>query len=197
MDTDAPVIPEPESSSRSARRRLFNLGLVGLVTIALGTLYVVRASQPGDVNTYFMSYEALPGWTVMPHAPLLVFQLHDETSGLDILGADQRTESDINPSPDVDTAKFADNLVSITRTGLTGWTAERIGSVKTAHAEFELVRRGTTDRQILCACCVKGNSTVMISLVGLGPSMSKVDDNTAAFKEFLKSVRLSPAAIAK
>jgi hypothetical protein len=99
--------------------------------------------------------------------------------------------ADVNPTPELDTDGIADYYKDRTDENMRDWKATKLGAVAGQDVPFAVIRRSTKDRVIVTAYAVRGNTTVLVSLIGLRKAMAQVDPNMAMFDAFLGKLSLT------
>jgi len=73
---------------------------------------------------------------------------------------------------------------------LQGWHYKVLEPVQAHGTEFQLIRRWTDDRCVVSAVTVKGNTTIIIALVGVNKALPRVDEGMPAFRDYLANLSL-------
>lgn len=147
-----------------------------------------------DIQNYAVGWDSPAEWKEVPHGPQTLF-LYTNNDKLLLRGSVNQVYSEVNPTPDLDARSLAEYYIASTRENMPGWTAEHVGEQPAADATWHLVRRETKDFKILIGYAVKGNTTVIVSLSGRGPSSLAVEPELDSFRTFLKSIRLTEQEI--
>jgi hypothetical protein len=142
-----------------------------------------------DALNYKLSFEMPEGWKKVTHGPqtLFVFQ---NPKGVQIKGGHMQIVDEENPTPEMDRDTLSRSFADVTRDNL-GWKATMGEVVECDGGSYRLIRREATDRMIVSAVAVKGNTTILVTLAGVGDAKSHVDDAMPVFRKFLGSNRLS------
>ena len=72
------------------------------------------------------------------------------------------------------------------------WQGKVLDTVDGKGAHFRLVRRWSPAKCVVSAFCVKGNTTVAITLSGNGDEATHVDAAIPRFRAFLATLELVP-----
>ncbi len=180
-------------------RRPFSYGIVaaliiGALVLGAGYQYMRARGNKQMVDNFNLQYPRPPvGWKTKPHSPMDLFAYEDEHRGLTLSGGVNQTVADFNPTPDLDRDNLAQLMIDNTRANMPGWTAKIEDLVNTPSASFRLVRRETPGLVNVTAFAVKGNTTVLISLVGRGKQSGEVDKAMKEFHDFVAQIELKRA----
>lgn len=167
--------------------------------LAAGAAVGIYISAKGGVKKAFASSEvygveyAKPaGWNEGVPGPFTLFVFrHPEGKGT-IRGSINEVHANVNPTPELDTNGIADHFVDITKSNMPQWKALRLDDINGRQERFSLIRRSRDDRTIYTAYCTKGNTTVVVSLSGIGKAAKTVDDALPDFRKLVASFRLVP-----
>ncbi|HWD37488.1 MAG TPA: hypothetical protein VG944_01450 [Fimbriimonas sp.] len=183
MDGDPP--------RRRALRASVLLPAICLVPLAVGwTKYHAYREKEDSKN--FQPHFVIPGsWKAMPHGPQTLFKYQDPSNRLIFRGAVNQIISPVNPTPELDTDGIAQFYIDRTEQSMPGWTAAKAGVVNAKGLKFDLIRRERQDRIVVTAYAVRGNTTLLITLFGLGKAKPFVDSNMPEFQNFLQSFSLN------
>lgn len=182
---------EPERPRRKFRSWLL-IPCALLICGAVGWRAREKKLQIESVKNYAIGGCPVPvGWKTLPHGPQTLFKYEDPKTNLVIRGATNQMVSDVNPTPELDTDGIAHYYIDRTEESMPNWTATVVGTVPGKDTPFQLIRRGTKDRVIVTAYAVRGNTTVLISLIGMAKAKDVVDSNMAMFDTFLGKVSLT------
>ena len=95
-----------------------------------------------------------------------------------------------NPTPELDSDALADQYVRMTREKMPTFRARRLGRVDAGETRFDLVERVGPDRSMVCAIAVRGNTTAVISLIGVGKDRHLARRFAPEFRRYLREVQL-------
>jgi hypothetical protein len=95
-----------------------------------------------------------------------------------------------NPTPELDSEALANQYVRTTREKMPTFRARRLGRVDAGPTRFELVERVGPDRAMVCAIAVRGNTTAVVSLIGVGKDRLLARRYAPQFRRYLKDVQL-------
>lgn len=149
-----------------------------------------KKQQAIDLSKNFVIHYDLPaGWKAAPHGPETLFRVIDPNTRLVLRGAVNQVISEENPTPELDTEGIADYYVDRT-VNMIGWKVEKLGISKGKNLEFEVLRRSSKDRVVVTAYSVRGNTTVLVTLLGKGRDMGQVDPNMSILYHFLNTISM-------
>lgn len=171
------------------RRPQLALGLCSLAVVAIGYAYSSRP-KISDAANYQLSFTLPSGWKARPVTPGMAFIYENKQSHLSMRGAINNVISESNPTPELDASALIQRYQTITSENLTGWHYKLLDPVQAHGAEFQLIRRWTEDRCVVSAVAVRGNTTVIIALVGLHKFVPRVDEGMPAFRDYLANLSL-------
>jgi hypothetical protein len=106
-----------------------------------------------------------------------------------IRGAQNQVIDETNPTPDLDRDQLANDFADVTRSNL-HWDAEILGVVPCGGSSYRLIRRTAKDRTVVSAICVKGNTTFVITMLGMGEARFKIDAEMPTFEKLLRTSSL-------
>jgi hypothetical protein len=138
-----------------------------------------------------------PGWDRLRHGPQTLFLYGDRKKGLLLRGSVNQMIDDVNPTPDLDRDGLAKTVVENTHDNMKGWSAEVQDKVDSPSASFRIVRRSEKDHTVVTAFCVKGNTTLLVSLSGRAGYAEQVDKDMPEFRKFLSEVVLTKTDMSK
>jgi len=164
------------------------LGGAGAYIFAKGGVKKAFASS----EVYGVEYSKPAGWKEGVPGPFTLFIFrHPEGKGT-IRGSINEVHANVNPTPELDTNGIADHFIDITKNNMPQWKATRLEDIRGRAERFSLIRRARDDRTIYTAYCSKGNTTVVVSLSGIGKQAKGVDDLLPDFRKLVASFRLVP-----
>jgi hypothetical protein len=103
-----------------------------------------------------------------------------------------RVDSD-DPAVLQDQDTLASDYVRNTRRNMPTFRAEDRGSVQGQDLCFRMVHREGPARAMLCGFAVRGNTTVIVSLIGVGKDKGLVEAYAPKFRKYLSESRLAAA----
>lgn len=180
----------PRSGALVSPRVMF--GSTALLAVGLG-YFAVQKHWIGEdpTATFRLVYGRPTGWTEIPHSPSALFLYEEPHSKLLLRGGMNSMQAEFNPDPSLDSDKFAQEFLDVTEQNLKDWKGEMMDTVEGGGGvKFRLVRRWTTDRTVISALAVRGNSTFAITLSGAGKAMSSVDAAIPQFRTYLSSLAI-------
>lgn len=177
-----------------AKSRVTPTVAIGLVILAAvswvaSTQYTHKRELDLVANYQIGGYDLPPtGWKRAPHGPQTLFSFRKPSSHLLIRGGQSQVISTENPNPELGTDKIADFYVGATRQNMPGWTATVLDSVDAKGTTFRLIRRTTTDKCVISAFAVQGNTTLIVSMSGFGTDAKQIEGELPNFKKFLANI---------
>ncbi len=113
---------------------------------------------------------------------------------LRVQGVVNRVEANYNPTPELGADTLAKGYVRNTRQNMPTFQASDLGTVQGRDLDFRVVSRQGPQRAMLCGFAVRGNTTVIVSLIGVGKDKNLVDRYEPMFRKYLSESRLSVAS---
>lgn len=170
-------------------------GMGGLLVVGSVEAYLKFRPHP-DTSSYRLVFDRPKGWVEEPNHPGSIFMYRDSTRHFVLRGGMLSLISDINPTPDIDTDKFAQQYLDLTAENLKGWNGKMLGTVAGHNpgTTFRLVRREREGRCMLAAVCVRGNTTVSVSLAANGTNPNDIDSRLDWFRDYVGSISLEREA---
>jgi hypothetical protein len=168
------------------------LALVIVAGSLLAYGYHWRVQTAESAANYQLVYKMPNGWQPMPVTPGMMFVYKNKATQVSMRGAVNNMICDVNPTPDMDAEAIMSQYVSVTKDNLKGWHYARLDPVKANGVEFQLIRRWTADRCVVSAVGVRGNTTVIIALVGDHQNVPHVDQGMPDFRNYLANLTLRP-----
>lgn len=167
-------------------------GSVALLAAGLGYFALQKHWIGEDPTATFRLVYAKPtGWDEIPHSPSALFLYEEPHSKLLLRGGMNSMQAEFNPDPSLDSDGFAKDFLEVTAQNLKDWKGEMMDTVEGGGGvKFRLVRRWTSDRTVISALAVRGNSTFSITLSGSGKAMRQVDAAVPQFRTFLSSLAI-------
>jgi len=148
-------------------------------------------SKAAEASTNYELVFSLPsGWKSKPITPGMAFVYENDTSHLSMRGAVNNVVSEVNPTPELNAEAIIKQYQHITKDNLVGWQCKVLEPVEGRDAQFRLIRRWTHDRCVVSAVAVRGNTTIIIALIGHDESLPRVDEGMPAFRDYLASLAL-------
>jgi len=180
------------------RRRKPHLAIACCSVAAIAGAYGFHRKRLAieESANYQLSFSQPEGWKSRPLTPGMMFIYENNTSHLSMRGAVNNVVSETNPTPDLDAEALIRHYQKITVENLKGWHYRLLDSVEAHGAQFRLIRRWTTDRCVVSAIAVRGNTTVIIALVGEHANAPLIDEGIPAFRTYLANLSLVPAKFA-
>ena len=182
-----------------AGRGSFNLWVTVLPVAVLGAAFwSIRNHLPmfaGDTSNYDIVYPHPRVWEEKPHSPFTRFLFEHVETGAQLRGSTNQVTLDVNPTPELDTDGIANYYVETTKRNQPAWKAERLPDVHTKHLEFSTIKRTRQGKVVVTAFCVRGNTTLILSLALDESNLKQYDAMMREFQAFLTEVRLVPAPV--
>lgn len=171
--------------------RLLGLGVFAIAAIvpAMVWAHARKVALAESVLNYKLAYTMPKGWTAIHHSPTTLFA-YKNGDGVVIKGGHTQIVSDENPTPDLDRDHLSEQFAEVTRDNL-GWKATMGDVISFPGGTYRLVRREGGDRTIISAVAVRGNTTILISMAGIGKAKSHVDEDMPIYKDFLEHSSLT------
>lgn len=180
-----------------AGRGNFNLWVTVLPLAVLGvSFFSLRRHFPmfaGDTSNYELVYPHPRVWQERPHTPFTLFLFEHAETGAKLRGATNQVTSNVNPTPELDTDGIAQYYVDTTRQNQPEWTVERLPDIQAQSLEFSAIKRSRTDKIVVTAFSVRGNTTLVLSLALDKSNAKEYEAMMQEFRSFLDGVRLVPA----
>lgn len=178
------------------RVRVFGFAFLALAVILPAGLWrKSNASALEEARTNFKLGYVLPqGWKELPHSPQTLFFCVDPASDVKLRGAVNQIVADYNPTPELDRDGLTQQFADITTDNL-GWKAKILDTVDFDGGSYRLIRRETVDRVVISAIAVRGNTTVMMGLSGIGKAKTHVDGQLPFFRKYLATTSLAKTII--
>ena len=179
------------------RRRALRAATLVFLPVALlvgGGYLLVRALFPqfyADNSVYRITYTKPSGWREVPPGPFTLFVFKESAGRGTMRASINEVQSEMNPTPELDTAGIADRYVEVTAENMPDWKAERMDDIHTPTENFSLIKRTRFDRTVYTAFCAKGNTTVVVSLAGFGKQVATLDNLLPDFQKLVSSFRFT------
>jgi hypothetical protein len=169
------------------------IGLLALLAVGVpcGLIWKARhaAYVRESVLNYALVYSMPIGWVERHHSAQALFLYLDPKTKVTMRGAHSQIISDENPTPDMNRDSLADDIAFVTKDHL-GWKVQMLDVVACPGGSYRLIRRETVDRIIVSAVAVHGNTTILITLAGIGAAKDSLDSEIPAFRKFLADTSL-------
>lgn len=187
-----PESPPPSEPLRTTWRRLAAIGVVAVALVVGATALLNGRSQSEAIANWTMAFHDLTGWKEEPPGPNMLFRYVHPTDNVYIRAAEHQVFADINPTPDETTDSMADDAVTNTYAKQHGWSAQRLPDVMAGGDRFSVVYREGTERKVLNAYLVKGNSTFIVSMASGKGGEEGFERERKTFLRYLQGLRLRP-----
>ncbi|MEZ0324860.1 MAG: hypothetical protein ACAH95_03070 [Fimbriimonas sp.] len=174
------------------RSRAFGALAVAAVLIGPALLWRKASSEAKteSVSNFKLAFTMPEGWIERPHSPQTLFLYMDPKTRVSMRGAASQVVADENPTPDLDRDTLTNQFARVTIDNL-GWKAEILGTVDCEGGSYRLIRRETGDRTIVSGIAVRGNTTIIITLAGIGKAKPHIDAQIPHFRDYLASTTLT------
>jgi hypothetical protein len=171
--------------------KLYGLGAVALLTIVPAWMWSEnkKKAKVVDASNYTLEYPKPDGWVEYPAGMQTLFIYKHPKLKITLRGSQSQIVSDENPTPELDRDGLTEQFADVTRDNL-GWKADVLGTVDCKGSSFRLIRRETVDRTVITGIAVRGNTTILITLIGVGEGQKNVDGTLPMFKTFLADTSL-------
>lgn len=179
--------------------RTFAIAGVALATLAFGSRMRADhiARQKLQTENFDIGFHKPKGFEELWHGPQALFVYLDPTTGLFYRGSVNQVVADFNPTPTMNSDALAAQMVSNTRANMPGWKGVVLDSVTTSAVDWRLVRREGGGKCVVSAFGVRGNTTAMVSLVGVGKNIPRIDAEMDSFRAFLRTITFDKADLSK
>lgn len=177
--------------SRVVTKGLLRIALVGAIVVSMGVAYRVATAKPNeDHRNYEVLFQIPSGWKELPRNPNTLLLARNPNS-LEVLRCSAtQIVDEINPEPDVDTAKMVEQVVQNARENQPEWKTERLKPYSNGKVDFELYRKTNQGKTVVAAMAVRGNTTLLVSVSNTGAAAKALLDSHASLLAFLDSVDL-------
>jgi hypothetical protein len=169
-------------------------GCVACAAILAGPAFMWRKAaieaRTEAVANFKLGYSMPDGWVERQHSPQALFLYMDPKTKVSIRGAASQVIAEFNPTPELDRDGLTKQFAEVTVDNL-GWKAEILDTVDFKGGSYRLIRRETVDRTIVTGIAVKGNTTILITLSGIGEARHKIDQHMPGFRDYLASTSLT------
>jgi hypothetical protein len=178
------------------RARVYGFGFLALaLLLPAGYWRKLNAESLEEAHTNFkLGYDLPTGWKELPHSPQTLFFCEDPKTKVKLRGAVNQVVADYNPTPELDRDGLTQQFADITTDHL-GWKATILDTVSFDGGSYRLIRRETTDRIVVSAIAVRGNTTVLMGISGIGEAKKQVDGQIPFFKRYLATTSLEKTII--
>lgn len=172
---------------------------VVLVLVAALAYTFVKGKRNEEMSANFSIKipDPFSGWERLQHGPQALFLYGERKKGLLLRGSVNQMIDDVNPTPDLDRDNLAQLVVDNTHDNMPGWSAAIQDKVDANGASFRIVRRSEKKHVVVTAFCVKGNTTLLVSLSGRDGNVEQVDKDMPEFRTFLSEVALTKTDLSK
>jgi hypothetical protein len=161
------------------------------VLVLLGAVYAEhrRATNAELANrNYYLLFSTPKGWVPIPHSPEALFLYREPKTNLLLRGAMSDVVSDSNPTPELDTDGTAQWILDITSENMKDWTGQLLDVVDAQGTKFRLVRRSKSDKCVVSAVAVEGNTTALVTLSADKGQLASIDGEMPAFRQYLATL---------
>ncbi len=178
------------------RKRAFSS--VALAAILIGPALLWRkvdADAKAESATNFdLTYTMPNGWVKKKHSAQALFLYKDPKTKITMRGAASNIISEENPTPELDRDGLTKQFADVTTKNL-GWKVEILDVVPFSGGTYRLIRRETFDRIVVTGIAVRGNTTILITLLGIGKAKEHIDGHIPKFREYLASTRFTKSSM--
>ncbi len=168
-------------------------GSVAIGALLIGPLLLWRKAdtekRQEQAQNFELGYSKPKGWIVVPHGPQTVFAYRNPKTRVTLRGATHNIVDETNPTPELDRDTVTRNFAEVTVENL-GWKAEILDTIDFNGGSYRIIRREGKDRTVVTGIAVRGNTTVLITLSGIGAAKKNVDSEMPHFRDFLASMSL-------
>jgi hypothetical protein len=174
------------------KTRVLGFSVAALFLIATATFISKRTTEARqeDRSNFSLKYSRPAGWTEeLHHNPQTLFSYIDGRTKVSLRGSINQVIFDENPTPELDRDGLTTHFANVTVDHL-GWAAKILDIVNCPGGSYRIIRRETTDRIIVSGIAVRGNTTVIVTLSGIGGAKKSVDAHLPFFREFLATTSL-------
>lgn len=162
-----------------------------LAVIAIAYASHVRLRATEAATNYELVFSLPKGWESKPVTPGMAFVYENSANHLSMRGAVNNVVSEVNPTPDMNADAIIQQYRVITKDNLVGWKYKILEPVEAHGAQFQMIQRWTSDRCVVSAVAVRGNTTIIIALIGHHDNTLQVDRGMPAFRNYLASLALA------
>ena len=147
------------------------LGIAGIavVLIAGSAAYRLATAKVNESNVnYEVTFEHLPGWKKVEMSPNTLALMRDPKTNALLRASATQVVDELNPEPEIDTMAIVHRTVQNAVENQPEWDTVPMGTYKTDHIEFGLIKKSNPGKTIIIAMAVKGNTTFVASLSNFG-----------------------------
>jgi hypothetical protein len=166
------------------------------IAIAGGFIgYQVAFAESGENNlNYEVQFDKPKGWIELPQSPSTLLLARDPKTRDLIRCSYAQVVDDANPDPQMNTKRFASQVVTNAKSNQPGWQTDRIGEYDNGTIAFELVQKAHQGKTIIIALAVRGNTTFITSVSNSGKRGAEIaKGDYDKFRTFLNSIRFVPS----
>lgn len=171
---------------------LITLVVLGALSIGAAWNYrVQRMAAMGDNRNFVVIAPNPRGWLPLRPGPMTVSMYQHPVTGVTMRCARNATVAQTCTDPDLDGNALATQFIRLTRERLKGWSAVEAEAIIGNRWIAPVADRLAPDRRVLTAFLVRGNSTYIFTLCGIGGSKEKVEEHIAQFRDWVAHVELA------
>ncbi|MBN9503706.1 MAG: hypothetical protein BGO01_05040 [Armatimonadetes bacterium 55-13] len=169
--------------------RVAMVGLAGV--IAAGAVRYATRGANEDYRNYEILYAVPKEWKLLPHNPsTLLLAQHPKTQAIIRCSTTQIVAS-ANPEPDVDTEGTIRNVVRTARRNQPEWKTDELEKHPAQNFDFGMYRKVQPGHTIVGAMCVKGNTTLLVTISSRGPAaITAAEGELNEFLAFLNTFEM-------
>lgn len=166
------------------------LWILVAATPVVALLYMRATYRPPDLANYDLIWEAPKGWREVPRSSVSIFRYKHPGAESYITGSVQKTTSETPILPELDTEGIVEYSLATARQKQPQWKVDRMPDVEGGTQRFSVMRKRQPGRTMLQAYCVKGASTVILTLSYRGDDPALMDSLGQDFSQFLRGLKL-------
>lgn len=184
------------ASQRWMPTRTYGFGAIAVLVIVPAVIWrkANKEAEARSIINYALAFSKPDGWIEKPHNPQSLFLYEQPKTKILLRGACNQVVSDVNPTPELDMDGLTKQFAEVTVDNL-GWKATIMETIDCAGGTYRMIRREGGDRTIITGIAVRGNTTVLITMAGIGDARKHIDSNMALFKDYLASTSLTKTVI--
>ena len=189
---DMPAVEDPGVPKKPSRVLFMVACAVPILAAAGIYVWLTHPNWLHDTANYAIAYDVPAGWVKLPVNELTLFRYKHPDHDIYLQGFQDQMVNEQLTDPELDADGLAKYYLDVTNQNLPEWQGERLSDYGEGDVKFSILRRWKPGKLVFLAFAKKGNTTLGVSMYANEESIPKAEDELEVYKQFLKSVRLTP-----